>query len=60
MRIGLIICNALIVKFGVRPVKGVLPYVAVGGLITLGFLAYRAQKKLWQADMAAKQASEQS
>jgi hypothetical protein len=60
MRIGLIICNSLIIKFGVRPVKGVLPYVAVGGLIVLGFLAFRAQKRLWRVDMAAKQDSEQS
>lgn len=59
MRLGLIIVNALIVKFGVRPLKGVLPYVAGGGLIVLVFLAYRAQKKLWQADMAAKAESEQ-
>src|SRR5207253_6562298 len=29
MRIGLIVCNALIVKFGVRPLKGALPYIAL-------------------------------
>ena len=57
MRIGLIVCNALIVKVGVRPLKGVLPYVAIGGLITLGILAYRAQRRLWQADLAAKRVS---
>jgi archaetidylinositol phosphate synthase len=55
MRIGLIVINALIVKFGVRPLKGALPYVALGALITLALLAYRAQKRLWLADMAAKQ-----
>lgn len=60
MRIGLIVCNALIIKFGVRPVKGVLPYVAIGGLIMLGFLAYRAQKRLWRADMEAKRRLEES
>ena len=57
MRIGLIVINALLVKFGIRPLKATLPYVAFGGLITLGILAYRAQKRLWQADMKAKEHS---
>ncbi|HEY5838164.1 MAG TPA: CDP-alcohol phosphatidyltransferase family protein [Pyrinomonadaceae bacterium] len=57
MRIGLIIINALLVKFGTRPLKGALPYVAIGGVIVLGILAYRAQKKLWRVDMAAKHGS---
>ena len=58
MRIGLIVINALIVKFGVRPLKGALPYVAVGGVVALGILAYRAQKRLWRADMLAKEERE--
>jgi len=58
LRIGLIICNALLVKFGTRPLKGVLPYVAGCGTVALALLAFRAQKKLWQSDMAAKQKSE--
>jgi len=37
-----------------------LPYVAIGGVIVLGILAYRAQKKLWRVDMAAKQAAAQN
>ena len=55
LRIGLIICNGLLVKFGLRPLKGVLPYVALCGTVALALLAFRAQKKLWQCDMAAKQ-----
>ena len=58
LRIGLIICNALLVKFGTWPLKGVLPYVAGCGTVALALLAFRAQKKLWQSDMAAKQKSE--
>src|SRR5438309_1444025 len=48
LRIGLIICNALLVKFGTWPLKGVLPYVAGCGTVALALLAFRAQKKLWQ------------
>jgi len=54
MRIGLIIINALIVRFGTRGLKGSLPWIALGGVVALAVLAYRAQKKLWQADMLAK------
>jgi len=35
-----------------------LPYVAGCGTVALALLAFRAQKKLWQSDMAAKQKSE--
>jgi phosphatidylglycerophosphate synthase len=56
LRIGLIVINALLVKFGIRPLKGALPYVAIGGTIALAVMAYRAQKKLWRADMQARQA----
>ena len=56
MRIALIVINALLVKFGVRPLKGALPYVAAGGTLMLVVLAYKAQKKLWQSDMQVKQA----
>lgn len=55
LRIGLIICNTLLIRFGVRPLKGVLPYIALCGTVALALLAFRAQKKLWQSDMAAKQ-----
>ena len=58
LRIGLITCNVLLLKFGTRPLKGVLPYVAGCGTVALALLAFRAQKKLWQSDMAAKQKSE--
>ena len=58
MRIGLIVINGLLVRFGTRPLKGALPYVALGGLIVIAILAFRAQKKLWRIDMAAKQAFE--
>ncbi len=54
LRIGLIICNALLVKFGTRPLKGALPYVAGCGTVALALLAFRAQRKLWQSDMTAK------
>jgi hypothetical protein len=55
LRLGLIICNVLLIKFGIRPLKGVLPYTAACGTVALALLAFRAQKKLWQSDMAAKQ-----
>ena len=54
MRIGLIIINALMVRFGTRGLKGSLPWIALGGVVALAVLAYRAQKRLWQADMLAK------
>ena len=54
MRIGLIVCNGLLVKFGVRPLKGVLPWIAGCGVVALAVLAYRAQQKLWKSDMLAK------
>jgi phosphatidylglycerophosphate synthase len=55
LRIGLIVCNGLLVKFGLRPLKGALPYVALCGTVLFALLAFRAQKKLWQSDMAVKQ-----
>lgn len=57
-RIALIIINALLVRFGVRPLKGGLFWVAAGGLMALALLAYHTQRKLWQMDMAAKRANE--
>jgi len=60
LRIALIVINALLVKFGTRPLKGALPYVAGCGSLALGVLAYRAQKKLWQCDIQAKRATMQS
>ena len=54
LRIALIVVNGLLVRFGVRPLKGALPYVAGCGTVALVLLAYRAQKKLWQSDMQAK------
>src|SRR5256886_4956855 len=56
-RIALIVINALLVKFGLRPLKGALPYVAFFGVVALGVLAFRAQQKLWQSDMQAKEAA---
>lgn len=55
MRIGLIVINFLIVRFGTRGLKGSLPWIAFGGVVALAFVAYRAQKKLWQVDMLTKQ-----
>ncbi|HXM48270.1 MAG TPA: CDP-alcohol phosphatidyltransferase family protein [Pyrinomonadaceae bacterium] len=57
LRLALIIINGLLVRFGVRPLKGALPYVAVCGTLALALLAYRAQKRLWKSDMQAKAAS---
>lgn len=54
LRIALIVANALLVKFGTRPLKGSLPYIAGFGTMALAILAYRAQKKLWQIDMRAR------
>ena len=57
MRLALIIINGLLVRFGVRPLGGALPYVAGCGTVALALLAYRAQKRLWKSDMQAKAAS---
>ena len=57
MRIALIVCNALLVKFGVQPLKGVLPWIGGCGLVALGVVAYQTQKKLWQNDMRARNAA---
>jgi phosphatidylglycerophosphate synthase len=54
MRIGLMVINALIIRFGTRGLKGSLSWIALGGVIALSFLVYRSQQKLWQADMVAK------
>jgi archaetidylinositol phosphate synthase len=56
MRIALIVINALLIKFGVRPLKDALPFFAAGGTLMLVVVAYKAQKKLWQSDMQGKQA----
>jgi hypothetical protein len=56
MRLALVIINGLLVKFGVRPLKEALPYVAGCGTVALALLAYRAQKRLWKSDMKAKAA----
>jgi phosphatidylglycerophosphate synthase len=53
-RVALIVINILLTKFGARPMKGALPWVAFGGLIALALLAYFTQKRLWQLDMQAK------
>src|SRR2546421_750167 len=58
MRIGLIVINALLIKFGVRPLKEALPYFAAGGTLMLVVVAYKAQKKLCQSDMHAKHATD--
>ena len=56
MRIALIIANGFMVRFGTRGLNGALPWVAGCGTVALVLLAYRAQKRLWQGDMMAKQA----
>lgn len=58
LRIGLIIVNALLIKFGTRGLKGALPYIAVCGNVVFALLVYRAQKKLWKTDMQAKEAAD--
>jgi phosphatidylglycerophosphate synthase len=57
-RIALIIINALLVKFGVRPLKGALFWVAASGVVALALLAYQTQRKLWRLDMHAKRSSQ--
>ena len=56
-RLALIAINALLVRFGVHPLKGALPYVAVCGAVALCLLAFRAQQKLWENDMLSKSRS---
>src|SRR6266849_8946006 len=58
LRIALIVINALMVRFGTRGLKGSLPWVAGCGTVALALLAYRAQKRLWQTDMQAKEAAD--
>jgi len=53
-RIALIIINALLVKFGPRPLKGALKWVALGGLIALIIMIFQTQKQLWRLDMEAR------
>src|ERR1044072_3349482 len=43
MRVALVVINGLIIKFGTRPVKVGLPYLALAGLSMLGILGFRAQ-----------------
>lgn len=57
LRVGLIVINALLVKFGTRGLPGALPYVAGCGTLALALLVYRAQKRLWKTDMQAKEAA---
>jgi len=57
LRLALIAINALLVGFGVRPLKGSLPYVAVCGAVALCLLVFRAQKRLWEYDMLSKSRS---
>jgi phosphatidylglycerophosphate synthase len=56
LRVALIVINGLLVRFGTRGLNGALPWVAGCGTVALVLLAYRAQKRLWQSDMLAKQA----
>ena len=57
LRVARIVINGLLGRFGVRPLKGALPYVAVCGTVALALQAYRAQKRLWKSDIQAKAAS---
>jgi phosphatidylglycerophosphate synthase len=54
LRIALIVINVFIIRFGTRGLEGALPWVALGGVIALSFLAFIAQRRLWQIDMKAK------
>jgi phosphatidylglycerophosphate synthase len=54
LRIALIVINVFIIRFGTRGLRGALPWVALGGVIALSFLAFIAQRRLWQIDMKAK------
>jgi phosphatidylglycerophosphate synthase len=60
LRIALIILNSLMIAFGVRGLKGSLPWIALGGVIALAILAFIAQRKLWRIDMETKRQAEQT
>ena len=60
LRIALIILNTLMITFGVRGLKGSLPWIALGGVIALSILAFIAQRKLWRIDMETKRQTEQT
>ena len=53
-RISLIIINALLVQFGTGKMIKPLRFVALGGLISLCFLAWKTQRELWRVDMERK------
>ena len=59
-RLALIVINGLIVRFGLEPVKGALPYIALGGSVVLAILAFHTQTQLWRIDIAAKHAEEKA
>jgi len=53
MRVALIIINALLVKFDMRPLAGICLGL-IGGIIALSILAYIAQRKPWRIEMRAR------
>jgi len=52
-----IVVNRLPDRFGGRPLRGALRYVAVCATVALALQAYRAQKRLWKSDIQAEAAS---
>lgn len=56
-RVALIIINTLLMFYGTKAMVKPLPFVAGGALIGLGWIVYRAQKRLWRIDMERRQDS---
>lgn len=55
-RLALIVVNALLIKFGTKHMIGGLKWVNAGAVVGLCVLIYATQKRIWQLDMATRQA----
>lgn len=55
-RLALIIINALLIKFGTKHMIGGLKWVNAGAVVGLCVLIYSTQKRIWQLDMASREA----
>ena len=53
-RAAIIVINALVIRHGTDRMVAALPYVAGGGVVLLAIMAYRAHRRIWAIDMAAR------
>jgi phosphatidylglycerophosphate synthase len=57
-RLALIVINALLVQYGIKHMVNGLKYVNAGALVGLCLMVYKAQKHIWELDMAQKRQGE--